>query len=80
MTSLNSAKIVEDFWAAVWQSRNPAAIEDFVVDDFVITSGGINIVSKEKFKEWASNFMNKIKELRFEVLETFQTRDGTRVK
>jgi hypothetical protein len=75
---INSVKIVEKFWAVVWQARNPAAIDDFVVDDFVITTGGIDIVSKENFKQWASNFMDKIKDLKFEVLETFQTDDGTR--
>ena len=79
MKPMNSVKIVEEFWAAVWKARNPAAIHDFVVDDFVITTGGIDIVSKEKFKEWASAFMEKINDLRFEVLETFQKEDGTRV-
>ena len=38
MKPLNSVKIVEDFWTAVWKARNPAAIDDFVVDDFVITT------------------------------------------
>jgi hypothetical protein len=38
-----------------------------------------NIVSKAKFKEWASAFIEKINDLRFEVLETFQKEDGTRV-
>ena len=52
------------------EARNPAAIDDFVVDDFVVTTGGIGIVSKEKFKEWASAFMERINDLRFEVLET----------
>jgi hypothetical protein len=43
-----------------------------VVDDFVITTGGVDIKSKQKFKEWLSAFMEKISDLRFEVLETFQ--------
>jgi hypothetical protein len=79
MKPMNSVKIVEEFWTAVWQARNPGAIDNFVVDDFVITTGGIDIVSREKFKEWASAFMEKINDLRFEVLETFQKEDGTRV-
>ena len=70
MEPMNSVKIVEEFWAAVWKARNPAATDDFVVDDFVVTTGGIDIVSKEKFKEWASAFMERINDLRFEVLET----------
>jgi hypothetical protein len=79
MKPLNSVKIVEDFWTAVWKARNPAAIDDFVVDDFVITTGGVDIRSKQKFKEWASAFMAKINDLHFEVLETFQNADGSRV-
>jgi SnoaL-like polyketide cyclase len=72
-------KIVEDFWTAVWKARNPAAIDDFVVDEFVITTGGVDIRSKQKFKEWASAFMEKISDLQFEILETFQNADGSRV-
>jgi hypothetical protein len=79
MMPMNSVKIVDEFGGAVWKARDPAAIDDFVVDDFVITTGGIDIVSKEKFKEWASAFMEKINDLKFEVLETFQNEDGTRV-
>src|SRR6266851_5843071 len=79
MKPLNSVKIVEDFWTAVWKARNPAAIDDFVVDDFVITTGGVDIRSKQKFKEWASAFMAKINDLHVEVLETFQNADGSRV-
>jgi steroid delta-isomerase-like uncharacterized protein len=77
--TMNSAKIVEEFWKRVWKARNPAALDDFVVDDFVITTGGIDVVSKAKFKEWASAFMAKINDLQFEVIETFQNEDGRRV-
>lgn len=41
MKRLNSIKIVEEFWAAVWKARNPDAIDRFVVDDFVLTTGGL---------------------------------------
>jgi SnoaL-like polyketide cyclase len=77
--TMNSVKIVEEFWKRVWKARNPAAIDDFVVDDFVITTGGVDIVSKAKFKEWASAFMARINDLQFEVIETFQNEDGRRV-
>jgi hypothetical protein len=30
---MDSVKIVEEFWERVWKARNPAAIDDFVVDD-----------------------------------------------
>ena len=37
---MNSVKIVEEFWERVWKARDPAAIDDFVVEDFVITTSG----------------------------------------
>ncbi len=79
MKKINSVKIVEDFWAAVWTARHPEAIDKFIVDDFVITSGGIDIVSKEKFKEWVKQFLEKIADFEFEVIETFQNEAGSRV-
>jgi hypothetical protein len=53
---MNSVKIVEEFWERVWKARNPAAIDDFVIEDFVITTGGVDVVSRTKFKEWAAAF------------------------
>jgi hypothetical protein len=41
---MNSVKIVEEFWERVWKARNPAAIDDFVIEDFVITTGGVDVV------------------------------------
>ncbi|MBV8328867.1 MAG: nuclear transport factor 2 family protein [Verrucomicrobia bacterium] len=76
---MNSLKIVEDFWAAVWKARNPDAIDRYVVDDFVITTGGIDIYTKDRFKEWVRQFLEKINDLEFEVVETFQNEDGSRV-
>src|SRR6266852_2873912 len=76
---MNSVKIVEEFWERVWKARNPAAIDNFVIDDFVITTGGVDVVSRTKFKEWAAAFMAKINDLQFEVIETFQNEDGSRV-
>jgi hypothetical protein len=67
LKTMNSVKIVEEFWERVWKARNPAAIDDFVVDDFVITTGGVDVVSRTKFKEWAAAFMAKINDLQFEV-------------
>ncbi len=49
---MNSVKIVEDFWERVWKAHNPAAIDDFVVDDFVLTNAGVDVVSRIRFKAW----------------------------
>jgi hypothetical protein len=42
----SSIEIVEEFWAAVWKARNPATIDRFVVDDVVLTTGDVDVVSK----------------------------------
>src|SRR5260370_42685632 len=75
----NGEKIGEEFWKRLWKACNPAAIDKFVIDDFVITTGGVDVVSRTKFKEWAAAFMAKINDLQFEVIETFQNEDGSRV-
>ncbi len=76
---MNSVKIVEDFWTAVWKSRNPDAIADFVVEDAIITTGGVEIKGRDKFIAWAWDFLSKINDFDFEVIETFQNEDGSRV-
>ncbi len=76
---MNSVKIVEAFWAAVWQGKDFDAIDRFCVEDFIITSGGIEVVSRSRFKAWVKQFNLLITDLRFEVVETFQNDDGSRV-
>ena len=80
MPTLNAVAIVEAFWAEVWQSpQNPDAVDDFVSDDFIITSGGVDIVSRAAFKAWVIRFQQTISELEFDLLESFQNADGRRV-
>jgi hypothetical protein len=74
MSQRDSVRVVEEFWAAVWQARDPEAIDRFVVDDFVLTTGGVAVVSSAAFKEWAARFMGTITDLEFEAVETFQKR------
>jgi steroid delta-isomerase-like uncharacterized protein len=76
---LNSVAIVERFWDAVWNAGNPNAIADFVVDDFVIITGGVEVVGRENFIGWVRRFLEKINDFNFEVIETFQNEDGSRV-
>ena len=76
----NAVDAVENFWREVWQPpQNPGAIDHLVSDDFVLTSGGIDLVSRTKFKEWVIEFQSKIKHLEFDIVETFQNAEGTRV-
>jgi hypothetical protein len=79
MSPRRSVEIVEEFWAAVWKGRDPEAIDRFVADDFVLTTGGVDIVSRAAFKEWVRQFLAKITDFEFEIVETFQNEDGSRV-
>jgi steroid delta-isomerase-like uncharacterized protein len=79
MNKQDSVKIVEAFWAAVWQGKDFDAIDRFCVEDFVITSGGVDVVSRESFKAWAKQFNHLVSGLQFDVIETFQNEDGSRV-
>jgi hypothetical protein len=80
MFQRDSIAIVERFWAEVWQRpQNPDAIDNMVAEDFVITSGGNDIVSREAFKAWVIDFHSKVLDMDFEIIETFQNQDGSRV-
>ena len=79
MRKQDSVQIVEAFWAAVWQGKDFDAIDRFCVEDFIITSGGVDVVSRASFKTWAKQFNHLITNLKFDVIETFQNEDGGRV-
>jgi hypothetical protein len=79
MTRGGSVEIIENFWAQVWQSRNSHAVDKLIVEDFTITSGGVDIHSHAEFKKWISAFLSSINDFRFEVIETFQNEDGSRI-
>ncbi|GHF83796.1 nuclear transport factor 2 family protein [Amycolatopsis bartoniae] len=79
MSSLNSVDVVESFWRDVWNARNPEAVDDYVVEDFVITNAGERIEGRENFKAWIAAFLRQIHDFELEVVETFQNHDGSRV-
>jgi hypothetical protein len=80
MTTRNSVAIVENFWREVWQRpQNPHAIDRLVHEDFILTSGGTEIRSREAFKAWAKNFQALVQDFEFHVVESFQNDDGSRV-
>jgi ketosteroid isomerase-like protein len=60
-------------------SHDASAVDRFVVDDFVIVSGGETITGRENFKQWVAGFLTKINDLHLDVLESFQNVDGSRV-
>lgn len=80
MKNKSSVEIVETFWRRVWQPpQDVDSIDTFVTEDFVITSAGIDIVGRQAFKDWVRAFQSKITDLEFDILESFQSEDGTRV-
>jgi predicted ester cyclase len=79
MTPEASIALVESFWEEVWAACNPAAIDRFVTEDFIITSAGVNVSGAEDFKNWVGSFQSRIADLRWETIETFSNPDGSRV-
>jgi predicted ester cyclase len=79
MAYANSVEIVEAFWDAVWKARDPEAVDDFVVEDFVLTNAGVAVEGRVSFKEWVRAFLERIDDFEFDVVETFQNVDGSRV-
>jgi len=60
MSTLDSVDIVNAFWDQVWNAHDPAAVDRFVVDDFVIVTGGETISGCENFKKWIEGFLAEI--------------------
>jgi predicted ester cyclase len=79
MTPDASIALVESFWEEVWAACEPAAIDRFVTEDFIITSAGVDVVGPENFNSWVAGFQSKIADLKFEAIETFANLDGSRV-
>ena len=79
MATRNAVQVAETFWREVWMNKNPDAVDRLVAEDFVITSGGVEIHSRETFKAWVAAFLASIHDFRFEVVETFQNEAGDRV-
>jgi steroid delta-isomerase-like uncharacterized protein len=74
-----SVILLENFWRDVWAAKNPDAVDTYVTEDFVITSGGKDIRTRAAFKAWLTDFQSKITDMDFKVLETFQNEEGSRV-
>jgi SnoaL-like domain len=79
MAHKDAVEIVARFWREVWQAKNPAAVDQLVAEDFVITTGGVVITPRVKFKAWVKTFLDCIDDFKFEVVEMFQSPDGHRV-
>ncbi|MFM0337016.1 ester cyclase [Paraburkholderia fungorum] len=73
----NSVELMETFWKEVWQTPNNVdAVDKFVAEEFVLTTGGREIVGREAFKHWVRELQAQIGELKFDIVHTFQSADG----
>lgn len=79
MAYRSAVEVVEAFWYSVWKARAPEKVDEFVVDDFVLTTGGDCVKGRNNFKAWIKEFLGKINDFDFDVIETFQNEDGSRV-
>lgn len=79
MPQRDSVAIVEAFWREVWQQQNPDAIDKFVHEDFILTTGSNDIRSRERFKESVKGFLSQVRNFEFYIIESFQNFDGSRV-
>jgi hypothetical protein len=76
----DSIERVERFLREVWASpQNPDVIDEMLSEDFVLVSGGRDIVSRAAFKEWVQAFYATVDDMDFEIIETFESADGRRV-
>lgn len=76
----DSVAIVESFWREVWSHpQNPDAVDRLVHENFILTTGGNDVTSRDAFKKWVVAFQAKINDFEFHVEETFQNEDGSRV-
>lgn len=68
------------FWNNVWSyPYNLDLIDELMVEDFMITSAGMEIKGREQFKQWVAGFLKTIHESNLETLDIFESKDGTRV-
>ena len=73
-------RLVTEFWHRVWIPQpDLTAIDDLLVEDFILTNAGSEVKGRAAFKEWVSAFQTKAKGVYLEADETFANADGTRV-
>ena len=59
MSTPNSVDIVHAFWDEVWNAHDPAAVDRFVVDDFVIVTGGETVTGRDNFSAGSPVFWRR---------------------
>ena len=68
------------FLAAVWKApQDVDAIDRFVLDDSSLPRAASMLFFEGQFKDWVTQFFERVTDLKFEVVETFQNEDVSRV-
>jgi hypothetical protein len=80
LANLSPVEKVLHFWNNVWSHPyNLDLIDELMVEDFIITNAGKDIVGRDNFKAWVAAFLKTVTESKLENLEIFESKDGTRV-
>src|SRR5215207_1119888 len=73
-------QLVLEFWRRVWNPPHDlAAVQDLIVEDFVLSSAGTDIQGRDAFAKWIAAFQTKARDLRLDAYETFANAEATRV-
>ncbi len=69
-----------EFFARVWTPPHDLdAIDELMTEDYVITSGGQDIVGRQAFKAWIMEFQSHLLEAKTESMDVFANRADSRV-
>jgi hypothetical protein len=80
LSELSPIDKVLHFWNNVWSHPyNLDLIDELMVEDFMITTAGVEIKGREQFKQWVAGFLETISEADLENLEIFESKDGSQI-
>ncbi|GJG89145.1 hypothetical protein tb265_43260 [Gemmatimonadetes bacterium T265] len=69
-----------EFFRRVWTPPHDLdAIDDLMVEDYAITTGGVVVRGREPFKRWVAAFQQRLLGATNETLEVFANAAGDRV-
>lgn len=73
-------RLALDFFSRVWGPPHDLdAIDELMTEDYVITTGGVEIRGRESFKNWVKEFQTRILDARNETIEIFSNAAGDRI-
>ncbi|HTE27759.1 ester cyclase [Flavitalea sp.] len=80
LSELSPMDKVLHFWNNVWSyPYNLDLIDELMVEDFTITTAGLEIKGREQFKQWVAGFLKTISDSNLESLDIFESKDGSKV-